>query len=75
MDKAITGEEIQPRVSVSLHGEVNGPGETMLGLTDSYEVGLELQHFDIGNVAEQCRADLAENVSTTCKICRGGELQ
>ena len=32
----------------------------MLRLTDSYKVGLDLQHLDIGNVPGKGRSDLAE---------------
>ena len=56
----IKGEEIQPKVCVNLNGDLDGSVGTMLGLTDSCRVVLDLLHFEIGDVAEQGRADLAE---------------
>ena len=58
--KVIKGEEIEQRVSVHLNGDVDGSVETMLRLTDLYGVGLDLLHFDNGDVSEQGRADMAE---------------
>ena len=59
-NKSLKGEEIEPKVSVSLNGNVDGSVDTMLRLTDSYGVGLDFLHSDIGNVAEQGSAVMAE---------------
>ena len=76
-DTIIKGEEIEQKVYVNLKDDVDDSVETMLRLTELYEVGFDLLHFDVGDVAEQSRADLAEpmfeplagHVEESCSNC------